>query len=1079
MALSKLNFSNYIKQFKFREMFNDMGWNNDKTSQPITIDNTTYILQSVAEKSGFKILVCNPLADGEIPNSIIRTQIEAKLTKLFQEHLVIFFNSDKTDQLWQLAYREPGKPTKLTQTRYNINQDPELIFQRASGLFFTLEEEDLITIVDVTKRVSENFHQNNERITKQFYDKFKKEHSSFLSFVKGIDSISDKAWYASLMLNRLMFCYFIQKKGFLDGNKNYLRDKLNVCVTKRSKIKFYSFYKDFLLVLFQKGLNDPYQDSNVKIDIGNIPYLNGGLFDEHELEKSHLSIDIDDKAFENLFDFFDQYEWHLDTRITASGKDINPDVIGYIFEKYINDRAEMGAYYTKEDITDFISKNCILPYLFDETKRILPDAFGANGEIWSNFKNSGNLYVPKEVSKGTELELPKEIFEGIDDTEKRTFWNQPASEEFGIPSETWREVVERRKRYGKIQNLIDSGGINSIGDLITNNLNIRQFAQDVVEQTNDSKFLECFYKALSNVTIIDPTCGSGAFLFAAMNILEPLYESCIQRMENFVIESKGDEFIFFKNVVSNIKSPDHPNLRYFIYKSIILRNLYGVDLMKEAVEIAKLRLFLKLVATVEVDRSKPNLGLEPLPDIDFNIRAGNTLIGFASELELKNGLKWKLDFEGEEESIGRKCDQVANAFNVYKNLQLSSGDDITTFKIAKEKLSEGLTELNSDLNQLLHKQNKETKFNDWIQRCQPFHWFAEFYEIINGNGGFDIIIGNPPYLEVRQIDYEPKGLKTFNTNAVHSMCIERSLQILRSTGNISMIVPLSLVGTQRMKMVQDLIEHKRTTWYSNFSWRPGKLFDKVNRALTIFVANSSSNPEVFTTKYIMWNSDTRESLFPSLNFVQIKLKRPFFWVPKLGDDRENNIIQKVLSCDNQVEYLVTKSSNKVFYRTTGGLYWKIFTNFSPKFLLKGVIQPSSRETWITVKDTNHEIFCVALLSSNVFWWWYTVTSSLRDLNPIDVRGFKFPSSALNDPKILELGKVYLEDLVNNSTMLTRIQKSTGETQTQSFKISQSKPILDEIDKVLADHYGFTPDELDFISNYDIKFRIGRESEEDQ
>ena len=90
------------------------------------------------------------------------------------------------------------------------------------------------------------------------------------------------------------------------------------------------------MVLFHKGLNEPTQNWDIKIEIGKIPYLNGGLFDEHELERAYTNIDIEDTAFKQLFDFFDQYEWHLDTSVTATGKDINPDVIGYIFEKYIN-----------------------------------------------------------------------------------------------------------------------------------------------------------------------------------------------------------------------------------------------------------------------------------------------------------------------------------------------------------------------------------------------------------------------------------------------------------------------------------------------------------------------------------------------------------------------------------------------------------------------------------------------------------------------------------------------------------------------------------------------------------------------
>ena len=75
----------------------------------------------------------------------------------------------------------------------------------------------------------------------------------------------------------------------------------------------------------------------------------------------------------------------------------------------------------------------------------------------------------------------------------------------------------------------------------------------------------------------------------------------------------------------------HPNRRYFVLKSIILNNLYAVDIMEEAVEICKLRLFLKLAAQVEPDAAKDNLGIEPLPDIDFNIRAGNTLVGYATK----------------------------------------------------------------------------------------------------------------------------------------------------------------------------------------------------------------------------------------------------------------------------------------------------------------------------------------------------------------------------------------------------------------------------------------------------------------
>jgi hypothetical protein len=91
--------------------------------------------------------------------------------------------------------------------------------------------------------------------------------------------------------------------------------------------------------------------------------------------------------------------WHLDSSIEATGKDINPDVIGYIFEKYINDRAAMGAYYTKEDIADYIGKNTIIPFLFDETERHYKEAFKPDNELWQFFVYSGERRPPIPVQR--------------------------------------------------------------------------------------------------------------------------------------------------------------------------------------------------------------------------------------------------------------------------------------------------------------------------------------------------------------------------------------------------------------------------------------------------------------------------------------------------------------------------------------------------------------------------------------------------------------------------------------------------------------------------------------------------------
>ena len=98
--------------------------------------------------------------------------------------------------------------------------------------------------------------------------------------------------------------------------------------------------------------------------MGKVPFLNGGLFDVHDLERDNPDISIPDAAFERVFNFFDGYRWHLDERPYREDNEINPDVLGYIFEKYINQK-QMGAYYTKEDITGYISRNTVIPFLFE------------------------------------------------------------------------------------------------------------------------------------------------------------------------------------------------------------------------------------------------------------------------------------------------------------------------------------------------------------------------------------------------------------------------------------------------------------------------------------------------------------------------------------------------------------------------------------------------------------------------------------------------------------------------------------------------------------------------------------------
>ena len=416
----------------------------------------------------------------------------------------------------------------------------------------------------------------------------------------------------------------------------------------------------------------------------------------------------------NFLSFFEDYQWHLDERPLRNDNEINPDVLGYIFEKYINQK-QMGAYYTKEDITEYISKNTIIPFLFDVARKGCKIAFEGEASVWQLLQSDPDRYIYDAVKTGVELDLPEDIAAGIHDVSERGTWNTPAPDEYANPTEIWREVVARRSRYETVRAKLSNGEIDDINALIAHNLDIHQFAQDVIENCEGPDLLRAFWKAITGVTILDPTCGSGAFLFAALNILEPLYEACLDRMEVFLDEleyaretPRAERFRDFRKVLEDINR--HPNRRYFILKSIIINNLYGVDIMEEAIEICKLRLFLKMVAQIEeVDR------IEPLPDIDFNIQAGNTLVGYATYDEVEKAVtENRIDFDNTMLRIEEKAEDTEHLFEQFRLQQTELGGDVTPAD--KQVLRDKLKALEDELNQFL---TDEYKVDPNKKRCLP------------------------------------------------------------------------------------------------------------------------------------------------------------------------------------------------------------------------------------------------------------------------------------------------------------------------------------------------------------------------
>jgi hypothetical protein len=910
-----------------------------------------------------------------------------------------------------------------------------------------------------------------------------------------------------------MFVYFIQCKGFLNGNINYLADRLSEVQAKSGKGKFHSFYRLFLRRLFHEGLgkNKP-RGAEMDVLLGDIPYLNGGLFAVHELEEENPDIDIPDEAFQALFAFFGAYDWHLDDRPLSSGSEINPDVLGYIFEKYINQK-QMGAYYTKEDITEYISKNTVVPHLLEQARERCKVAFDGDASVWNLLKADPGRYIYPAVKNGVvdangalvpETALPDFVQKGMHDPKARMFerrynlgeavFHTSTGERGTLPTETWREYVERRTRCLSLGDKLTNGEVRSADDLVTLNLDIRQFMQDVIDTCTGPDLLRAVWQAIvgrvperanekfrHGITILDPTCGSGAFLFAALNVLEPLYEACLDRMEGFVEDARklGKSIdADFSKVLDEVAR--HPSRRYYIYKTIILHNLFGVDIMAEAVEICKLRLFLKLVSQVDSGRE-----LEPLPDIDFNIRAGNTLVGYATEQQFKPPMETiASDYQHRDEIIASTAD-LADLFDRFREQQTLHGGKVTTDD--KRKLRDKLSGLSLELDRYLAHDyginpDKKNEFAAWRVSHQPFHWFAEFYGVMR-EGGFDVVIGNPPYVEygskLKEI-YQVCKFKTEACGNLHAFVAERSLNLIPNEGRVGLIVPLPSINTGRMESLQSLIKPNtnlvgRGIWISAYDERPSGLFVGVDQRLVIEIIGSKSKAHnISTTGIQRWASKNRESLFPLLSYTEQdsytrNLTRSIL---KIKDSAESNILQKFYTNNPIALFKSSRQSSEVLgYRTAGGRYWKVVLD---RPFESGAL--SEKVCWLKGLTGSQ---AVSLISSSTFWWYYSCHFDMYNLKDYMIFGFRFSGATKKTLDSLDkLGKEVVDSLEENAAHKEIRSKSRGVVVQKQYVGSKSKDSINEVDLVLAQHYGFSVDELDFIVNYDIKFRMGSADDEE-
>lgn len=486
-----------------------------------------------------------------------------------------------------------------------------------------------------------------EALSDEFFDKYREQYADFIQYITGKRFVKvGSKWeekvlgepnaalmqafghnekkirdYVKKMMGRITFLHFLQRKGWMCGDLNYMQNMFENSAYKND-------YLDSVLEpLFFGILNtkpaerealfaDYGWDKSLLAEWKDIPYLNGGLFERDEEDEPESR--FPSEYFKRLFQFFSEYNFTIDENDPNDAEvGVDPEMLGKIFENLLEDNKDKGAFYTPKEIVRYMCQESLIAYL--ET----------------------NTSVAKDKIRQFVLS----------------------------PEEGVADIPENKK----------------------------------------TKLLA----ALEEVKICDPAIGSGAFPMGLLN-----------------------ELLHCREVLSG----EHYD-RAEIKKSIIQNNIYGVDIEKGAVDIARLRFWLSIV----VDEETPS----PLPNLDYKIMQGNSLIESFMGVDLS-----KLTYEKEY----KKDKGEISLFDDEKNrLQKTVSHLLSSYYSCSDH--DRKVKLQQEISDTINKQLGAQAYNPEIlrelrainlaenDRFFLWHtWFSDVFSRDDDKNGFDIVIGNPPYI---------------------------------------------------------------------------------------------------------------------------------------------------------------------------------------------------------------------------------------------------------------------------------------------------------------------------------------------
>ena len=586
-------------------------------------------------------------------------------SQLGDDLLLVFTNTSASQLHCILPKFEGARPT-LRRMVVERDLPHRTAVQQVASIFWNHRDKGII-------RVALDAAFDVEPVTKEFFGEYKRIFDGAMAAVSGFGQgekeREDKRVFVQTLFNRLMFVYFLSRKGWLrfDGNAEFLN---SLWQDYRSREGENNFYVSKLKPLFFAGLNNP-QSRNLMKDnpvlygvIGDVPFLNGGLFEEAELDRRN-GITVPDAAIKQVLEgLFDRFNF---TVMESTPFDIevavDPEMLGKVFEELVTGRHDSGAYYTPRTVVSFMCREALKGYLEGQDTGLAPEA---------------------------------------------------------------------------IARFVDSQDTDGIGVA-----QARRIAA-----------------ALAEATVVDPACGSGAYLLGMMQELIELQTA----LYNAGADAKA---------------------LYDLKLEIIQRNLYGVDIDSFAVNIAMLRMWLSLA--IDYEGATP----EPLPNLDFKVVCGDSLLG----PDPSSGAEVQV-------ALGQDMEQVRRLGNL-------KGEYLRASSVAdKDRLRTEIETLNATFRNSLNLADTEGVVN----------WRVEFAEVFAARRGFDIAIANPPYIHLRRLDkerrraYDNVGYVTLaRMGDIYQLFYERGCQLLRPTrGILAYITSNSWLKAEYGKPLRRFFAEKHT-----------------------------------------------------------------------------------------------------------------------------------------------------------------------------------------------------------------------------------------------------------------------------